>query len=117
MFRDRTGLVGGPLCGFLRHFAACYTVIQPVIHPCVGLSLKEWKDAGRERNAKASRGRGFGRGGGRGSRGGGYQSSWQRPYSGGSYRSYGGGYDRSYGGRDNRDSGKGQWSGGEGDGG
>ena len=49
MFRDRTGLVGGPLCGFLRHFAACYTVIQPVIHPCLGLSLKEWKDAGRER--------------------------------------------------------------------
>jgi len=49
LFRDRTGLVGGPLCGFLRHFAACYTVIQPVIHPCLGLSLKEWKDAGRER--------------------------------------------------------------------
>ena len=41
--------MGGPLCGFLRHFAACYTVIQPVIHPCLGLSLKEWKDAGRER--------------------------------------------------------------------
>jgi len=49
LFRDRTGLVGGPLCGFLRHFAAFYTVIQPVIHPCLGLSLKEWKDAGRER--------------------------------------------------------------------
>ena len=68
-------------------------------------------------NTKASRGRGFGRGGGRGSRGGGYQSSWQRQYSGGSYRSYGGGYYRSYGGRDIRDSGKGQRSGGEGDGG
>ena len=53
MFRDRTGLVGGPLCGFLRHFAACYTVIQPVIHPCLGLSLKEWKDAGRERTRYA----------------------------------------------------------------
>ena len=50
--------VGGPLCGFLRHFAACYTVIQPVIHPCLGLSLKEWKDAGRERTSGGGRGLG-----------------------------------------------------------